>query len=125
MKIVSSSSYLSVDQMGDGKVRTSCTSRAVHALAPWNNSTHTYSISQLYAGTNPLSKLEIASAINFFNYGMYSMWYNSSLCLPKYNLKLYLGTVQSLGYLWNYDANSGLKTELQDMQKSGSWRGCF
>ncbi len=111
--------------MGDGKVRTSTTSRGILTLSSWNNPDYTYSVGQLSLGTNPNSRLEVVSLLNFFNLGRWMYHFNYPVCPTKYNSKVYLGAVQSVAFQWNHDNNLGLKNGLGDLlggvEKSGSW----
>ncbi len=110
---ISLASYLSVDQMGDGKVRTGFTSRGFCALSPWNQSNAIYSAGMINLGNNFYTKLEIVSALNSFNTARCEYHLNYTNCAAKYNPKLYLGTVQSVAYGWNYDYQNGQKTTYQ------------
>ena len=57
----------------------------------------------MYLGYNPLSKIEIVSGLNVFNYASGSLAYNSGNRTQKYNPKVYIGTSQTIAYAWNYD----------------------
>ena len=57
----------------------------------------------MYLGYNPLSKIEIVSGLNLFNYAPGSLAYNSGNRTQKYNPKVYIGTLQSTSKEWNYD----------------------
>jgi len=115
-RLVSPSSYLDVEQTRDVKVRTSLTSRGIHGFSAWNYSGYSYTLGQINLGSNPLSKLEVASCLNLFNYASYSWWYSEDRAAAKYNPKVYFGTIQGVSKYWNLESNSGLKSG----QKSGS-----
>lgn len=51
-------------------------------------------------GTNSNSKLEIVSTLNIQLQNHYAYYYNSSICLSKYNPKVHLGTVETIGLGW-------------------------
>ena len=50
----------------------------------------------MYLGYNPLSKIEIVSGLNVFNYAPGSLAYNSADRTQKYTPKVYLGTTQTI-----------------------------
>ena len=62
----------------------------------------------MYLGYNPLSKIEIVSGLNVFNYASGSLAYNSGNRTQKYNPKVYIGTLQSTSKEWNYDRQTGI-----------------
>ena len=66
---------------------------------------------QLYLGYNPLSKLEVVSGLNVFNYASGSFAYNSADRTQKYTPKVYLGTLQSIANWWNHDNQNGTVTD--------------
>ncbi len=103
--------------MGQVTIRTSYTSRGILGLAPYSGNYSSYEICNINLGSNPLSKIEIVSALNSINLGRWEYLYNHVCCPQKYNPKLYLSAFQSMAPQWNYDNNSGLSGE----QKSGSW----
>ncbi len=88
------------------------------ALSPWIGSSLTYSVMLLLQGTNPISLLEIVSALNSFNIAHYQYYYGYGISSEKYNLKVYLGAVQTASPGWNYDYQNGQNWN----EKSGS---CF
>ncbi len=106
--------------MGNVNLRNAQTSRGMFALSPWIDGAYYSSVIQLLLGSNPLSKLEVVSALNSFNLGRWEYHFNQSVYPPKYNPKVYLSAVQSVGYAWNTDNNSGLSGEQKWLQKSGS-----
>ncbi len=122
---VSPASFASVDNMGKVTIRNGLTSRGISALSPWNESTKTYSVLMINLGNNPISSLEIVSAINSFNltYGTYYYYYRNRP--EKYNPKVYLSAIQSVAYQWDYDEQNPEKTDPKwaaaGLQKSGSW----
>ncbi len=112
--------------MRDSKVRTAYTSKSIFSFSAYKGNNSKYEAANINLGNNPISLLEIASCLNIFNYGIYSLWYSRAACTTKYNPKVYFGTVQSLAYNWIFDNNLGLKNGLGNLpdglQKSGSWR---
>ncbi len=86
-------------------------------MNPWINSAATYSVYGMILGSNPLSKVEIVSALNSFNLGHYQYHFNYPYCLSKYNPKVYLSAVQSVGSAWQMDTQNGQNWG----EKSGSW----
>ncbi len=97
--------------------RTSFTSRGYLAFSPYTVWSSLYEVGNINLGTNPLSLLEIVSALNSFNLGPWQYQFNYLNCAEKYNPKVYLGAVQSTTYGWNKDAQGGPGSG----QKSGSW----
>ncbi len=91
------------------------------SFGPWNSAENNYSIGQINIGSNPLSKLEVASCLNLFDYAKFSWWYDAPYSPQKYNPKVYLGTVQSVAYQWIYDRDSARENPSEPLQKSGSW----
>jgi len=87
------------------------------AVSPWNESRYTYAVGQLLIGNNPISKIEVVSALNSFNLARYMYEYHAPTRTEKYNPKVYLGAVQGVAGYWISDENSGLTSG----QKSGSW----
>ncbi len=57
----------------------------------------------MYLGYNPLSKIEIVSGLNVFNYASGSLAYNSGNRTQKYNPKVYIGTTQTVSDSWLFD----------------------
>ena len=57
----------------------------------------------MYLGYNPLSKIEIVSGLNVFNYASGSLAYNSGNRTQKYNPKVYIGTPETAADSWIYD----------------------
>ncbi len=106
--------------MGSVTLRTSQTSKGTHMFTSWSDARCTYSIAMVNLGSNPISKLEIVSALNSANLGDYMFYYNSGYFLSKFNLKYYLGTIQTASVEWNFDYDSARKGELGGTQKSGS-----
>ena len=88
---------------GGEPLRYGFTGRGRNTISPWNDATYTYSILQIGLGSNPISKLEVASALNTVNIGTYTYHYNSNNCTTKYNPKIYLGTSQTIALGWIYD----------------------
>ena len=73
------------------------------ALSPWNNTAVKYSILQIALGANPISKLEVVSQLNLFNQGRAMYYYTLSNRTQKYNPRVYLGTISTFAYAWNFD----------------------
>ena len=93
---------------GGAPLRYDYTSRAFHALSPWNDATFAYSILQLYKGYNPLSKIEVVSSLNFPMQANAMYYFDYAISVPKYNPKLYLGTLQTIGKNWIIDRQTGI-----------------
>ena len=104
-------------------IRYEFTGRGRNTISPWTNGTYTYSILQLNLGSNPISKLEVASALNTVNIGIYMFGYDTSTYTRKFNLKVYIGTPQTLGRGWNIDTQSGIKFPSIWPEK-GTQKGC-
>ncbi len=102
--------------MGSVNIRTSHTSQGSLTFNPYNGDANQYAVSAINLGSNPLSKLEIVSSLNSFNIARWQYHYNYGVCTKKYNLKVYLGAVQSVAEAWQLDNNTGIKSD----QKSGS-----
>ncbi len=111
--------------MGKVTIRSSQTSQGFMALCPWNDSNHIYSSTQLNLGNNPISSLEVVSALNSFNIAWDEYYYSYTNCIQKYNPKVYLGAVQSASTNWNFDQQNGQINGLGNLpggyEKSGSW----
>ncbi len=123
-KVVSPASYNSTEQMGKVTIRTGLTSQGSLSMNPWLGDYSSYDYSTINKGTNPISKLEVVSSLNFFNLGHWEYHFNYQNCTQKYNPKLYLGAVQIVGETWNYDRQTGQTNGLPDLprgsEKSGS-----
>jgi len=72
-------------------------------------------------GNNPISSLEVVSALNSLNIGRTLLHFNAKECNEKYNPKVYLGAVQSASINWNYDLQTTGKWVSNGVEKSGSW----
>ncbi len=103
--------------MQSDEVRRGYAARGILGQSPWTIGDFKYSAVQINLGNNFISSLEIVSSLNLFNLARYYYLFNYQTCASKYNPKIYLGTLQTTSKEWNYDNNSGLKSE----QKSGSW----
>ncbi len=100
---------------GGAPLRYDFTSRAFHALSPWNDATCAYSILQLYKGYNPLSKIEVVSTLNTLSQAVDMYFYNYGAYPAKYALKVYLGTSETIGTNWIYnDEDSWKNTQKMD-----------
>jgi len=106
--------------MGEIKIRNSLTSRGYLGLNPYIGNLGKYEVANINLGNNPLSKIEIVSALNSFNLAPCQYHYNYYNCLDKYYPKIYLGTIQGVGYHWNYDADSSRPNGQNWEEKSGS-----
>ncbi len=95
-------------------IRKGQTSSGIMAFSPFVH--EEYSYVEIKFGSNPISKLEIVSALNSFNISilMYEYYYGNRT--QKYNPKIYLSAVQSVSKGWNGDAQSGQNWN----EKSGS-----
>jgi len=89
-------------------------------LSPWNDTRYTYSVGQINLGNNPISLLEIVSALDSFNLARGTYAFNFSNRINKYYPKVHLGAVQTASENWNLDTQTGQKTDFSDPQKSGS-----
>lgn len=103
--------------MGQVTVRTSLTSHGFIGLNPWLGGNSPYCVSAINKGNNPITYLEVVSALNSFNLASHLYHYNTVNCPMHYNPKVYLGAVQSVANGWNSDNNMGLPGS----GKSGSW----
>ncbi len=95
--------------------------RAYCTFSPWNLNSHMYTIQMINLGNNFISSLEIVSALNSLNLAFDQYHFNYGNCFQKYNPKVYLGTIQSAAYTWNYDKQNAEKWTQQGNEKSGSW----
>ena len=93
---------------GGEPLRYTFLGRGVIGLSPWSNPSEAYTLGQMYLGYNPLSKIEIVSGLNVFNYASGSLAYNSGNRTQKYNPKVYIGTSQTIAKNWNYDRQTGI-----------------
>ncbi len=109
--------YDQTENMGQVTNRISLTSSGSISMNPWNGDGNMYSPITINVGSNPLTKIEIVSALNSFNltYAMYE--YYTGNRPAKYNPKVYLSAVQSVANRWNFDTQNGQNWD----QKSGSW----
>ena len=93
---------------GGAPLRYEYTASGRSTISPWNDATFAYSILQLYKGYNPLSKIEVVSSLNLFNQGRGMYYYTLSDHTQKYNPKVYIGTSQTIAYVWNFDQQTGI-----------------
>ncbi len=103
---------------GGAPIRYEFTGRGINALSPWNDATYTYSILQLYKGSNPLSKLQVASSLNLFNQARNMYYYSNTNCEQMFALKVYFSTLQTLSNNWLYDMKNGTETTLPNWPQS-------
>ena len=54
-------------------------------------------------GSNPLSRIEVVSSLNILSQANRMYMYYDQEMGSKYSPKVYLGTLQSIAYWWNYD----------------------
>ncbi len=87
--------------MGSVNIRRGYTSGGYCVLSPWNDAGYSYCILQLNIGYNPISKLEIVSALNSFNLAVAMFYHRYDNRTAKYNPKAYLGAVQTFAGQWN------------------------
>ncbi len=109
-------SYSGVENMGSVDGRNNISSKGIYALASFYGYHNQNSIHTINLGSNPVSLLEVVSSLNSFNLGHFHFHHYIRISPEKFNLKVYLGAVYSVSHQWNYDDNSGLKSD----QKSGS-----
>ncbi len=118
-------SYNQVENMVSVTIRTSVTSQGFIGLSPWLGDRSIYEFCTISKGNNPLSKIEIVSALNSFNLTWDQYYYNSNNCPQKYNPKVYLSALQTVGETWIFDRQNGQKNGLPNLpegvQKSGSY----
>ena len=88
---------------GGAPIRYEFTGRGRNTISPWNDANYTYSIFQLQIGSNPISKLEVASALNTLNLSRGILHYNYQNCTSNYYPKVYIGTTQTVSDKWIYD----------------------
>lgn len=104
--------------------RKAYTARGFLSFAAYLGSSNPYELANINTGTNPLSRLEIVSAINSFNiaHEMHSYYYSTRP--EKYNVKWYLGTIQSVATWWDLDQEDPKKVDEKwvggKVEKSGS-----
>ncbi len=106
--------------MGSVNIRTSQTSRGIHAQSPIDGAVNIYTLTTINLGNNPLSKLEIVSSLNSFNLASAMYYYSSNGYPQKYNPKLYLSAFQTVSPEWNSDYDTARKNLAQGVEKSGS-----
>ena len=95
--------------VGAAPLRYGFTGKGRNTLSPWVNSSYTYSLLQLNLGSNPISKLEVASSLNLFNQARNMYHYNYQNCTSRYYPKVYIGTAQTIAIQWNYDSQNTSK----------------
>ncbi len=83
--------------------RFAYTARGYGTFGTWSPSGYEYSLFSIITGSNPLSKLEVASMLNIPSQACELYYYVSSSCSAKYAPKLYLGTLQTIGKNWIID----------------------
>ena len=84
------------------------TARGYGTFGTWSPSGYEYSLFSIITGSNPLSKLEVASMLNIPSQACELYYYVSSSCLAKYAPKLYLGTLQTIGRDWIIDRQNNI-----------------
>ena len=103
---------------GGAPARYAFTARGRNTISPWNETSCAYSILQIGLGYNPISKLEVASALNTVNIGIYMYHYHTINSTEKYAPKVYLGTTQTIATGWNMDIQNGTITTLPNWPNS-------
>ena len=79
------------------------TTRSLFAFSPLNHVNYLYSICMISTGYNPLSKIEVVSALNTLNLSTNSLHYNHANCTSRFYPKVYLGTNQTISTSWLYN----------------------
>ena len=92
---------------GGEPLRYAFTARGWNALSPWNDNEYAYSLLQINMGSNPLSKLQVASALNVNNYAQHWLYHNESNRSLKYYPMIYLGTATTEANGWTYETKNG------------------
>ena len=93
---------------GGAPLRYGFTSRGFAFLQSWNDASYTYSILQLYMGSNFMANLEVVSQLNLLNLGLSMFYYGYDVNTKKYNPRVYLGTLTTSAYYWNFDQQTGI-----------------
>lgn len=100
------------EDYGNNNIKDKHTGAAIMGLAPWNIDTSKYSISQINLGNNFISYLEVVSLLNVFNIAHYFLHYYYKNCTNKYNIKIFIGSLNCLSYEWQVDGQGSLTTNL-------------
>jgi len=106
--------------MGEVTSRNSPTSRGSLCFSPWIGETAKYSIVQITLGSNFISSLEIVSSLNCLNLARWQYAYEVGTRPSRFYPKLYLSTVQSVSFQWNYDVQGNPNFDQKQGEKSGS-----
>jgi len=106
--------------MGTNVQGRNYTARGQGALTPWIDPTYKYSLYQLYLGSNFISSLEIVSSLNCLNLARWQYAYEAGSRTSRFYPKLYLSTVQSVSFQWNYDVQGNPNFDQKQGEKSGS-----
>ena len=81
-------------------------------MSTWNDLGYNYGIDQINIGSNPLSKLQVASSLNLFNQARNMYYYSNTNCEQMFALKVYFSTLQTLSNNWLYDMKNSIETTL-------------
>ncbi len=100
-------------------VRYDYTGRARCTISPWNDATFAYSLLQLNLGYNPMSKLEVVSALNTVNISTQMYAYSPTNRTERYYPKVYIGTPVTTAKRWNYDDSISPKIPDDNSSKIG------
>ncbi len=87
-------------------------------MSTWNDLGYNYGIDQINIGSNPLSKLQVASSLNLFNQARNMYYYSNTNCEQMFALKVYFSTLQTLSNNWLYDIQNGTETTLPNWPNS-------
>ena len=88
---------------GAAPLRYGFTSTAWDSFSPWNDQVYSYSLGQINKGYNPLSNLEVVSALNTVNISTQMYAYSPTNRTAKYYPKVYIGPSKTIGQLWIYE----------------------
>ncbi len=103
---------------GAAPLRYGFTSTAWDSFSPWNDQVYSYSLGQINKGYNPLSNLEVVSALNTVNISTQMYAYSPTNRTAKYYPKVYIGPSKTIGQLWLYDIQNGTETTLPNWPNS-------
>ena len=105
---------------GGGAVPTryQVTNRGQLSISPWEHKGYVYSISQLQIRSNSSGNLQVVSGLNLSNQAHHMYHYNHTNCTERYYPKVYLGTTQTIAYVWNYDRQIYAN---KPIQKPSNW----
>ena len=55
-----------------------------------------------------MANLEVVSQLNLLNLGLSMFYYGYDVNTKKYNPRVYLGTLTTSAYYWNFDQQTGI-----------------